>query len=89
MSPGDIILINFPFTLPSVSKVRPAVIIAVTDHRFHDLVVCAISSVVPESPTKREILISTVDQEFAETGPRVNSVVKVDRVATLAPIISG
>ncbi len=83
MSPGDIILINFPFTVPSVSKVRPAVIITITDDRFHDLVVCAISSIIPDSLTKREIPIRTTDNEFSQTGLRVDSVVKVDRIATL------
>jgi len=45
MNPGDIVPINFLFTIPSLSKVRPAVVIAVTEDHFHDLVVCAISSV--------------------------------------------
>lgn len=83
MSPGDIILISFPFTIPASSKLRPAVVLAVTDDRFRDLVVCAISSVLPDSPTKREVILVTSDPDFSQMGLRVSSVVKVDRIATL------
>ncbi len=83
MNAGDIILINFPFTIPTVSKVRPAVVIAVTDDRYRDLVVCAISSVIPDTPSKREIVFNSTDDDFNQTGLRANSVVKVDRIATL------
>ncbi|MCI0695607.1 type II toxin-antitoxin system PemK/MazF family toxin [candidate division KSB1 bacterium] len=83
MNPGDIILIDFPFTVPTQSKVRPAVVITETHDKYNNLVVCAISSVLPSTITNREILISKNDPAFPSTGLRVDSVVKIDRIATL------
>lgn len=80
---GDVILIDFPFTVPKQSKVRPAVIITETKDKYHDLIICAISSVLPEKLSEREILISKKNPAFPSTGLRVDSVIKIDRIATL------
>lgn len=83
MKPGDIILIDFPFTTSDKSKVQPAVVIALTQDKYRDIVICAISSVVPKKISHREILIKKSDDAFSASGLRVNSVVKIDRIATL------
>jgi len=83
MNPGDVILIDFPFTIPTQSKIRPAVVLTVTQDKYKDIVICAISSVVPATIAPREILISTSDPSFPATGLRVDSVIKIDRIATL------
>ncbi len=83
---GDIILIRFPFTDLSQTKVRPALVITRTKDKYQDLVICAISSIVPEKLGERELLISDTEKWFGKTGLRVNSVVKVDRLATLREI---
>ena len=46
MKPGDIILIDFPFTIPTQSKIRPAVVLTVTQDKYKDIIICAISSVI-------------------------------------------
>lgn len=86
MSPGDIVLVDFPFTIPTISKVRPAVVITETEDKYHDLVICAISSVVPKKPSKQEIIVRKADPAFSDTGLRVDSVIKIDRIATLRQI---
>ena len=48
MKTGDIILIPFPFAELTNRKVRPAVVIAETADKYKDLVISAISSVVPD-----------------------------------------
>lgn len=83
MNPGDIILIDFPFTVPTQSKIRPAVVLTVTQDKYQDIVICAISSIVPATIAPREILLTTVDPAFSATGLRVDSVIKIDRIATL------
>jgi mRNA interferase MazF len=83
MNPGDVILIDFPFTIPTQSKIRPAVVLTVTQDKYKDIVICAVSSVVPAMLTPREILISSGDPSFPATGLRVDSVIKMDRIATL------
>jgi RNA binding exosome subunit len=57
MKIGEIILIPFPFAELTNIKIRPAVVIAETDDKYKDLVVSAISSVVPSKISNREILL--------------------------------
>ena len=79
MKTGDIILIPFPFAELKNVKVRPAVVITETADKYKDLVISAISSVVPDLLDANEILISpSVTNKL-----RVQSVIKVDRIVTL------
>ena len=79
MKIGDIILIPFPFAELTNKKVRPAVVVAETDDKYNDLVVSAISSIVPVKISKREIILKHNNVNKL----RVNSVIKVDRIVTL------
>lgn len=76
---GDIILIQFPFSDLSARKLRPALVVTETKDAHNDIVICAISSVVPIELSDRELLIksSTVNKL------RADSIIKVDRLATL------
>lgn len=76
---GDIILIQFPFSDLSDRKLRPAIVVTETKDAYNDIVICAISSVIPMKLSDREILIksSTVNEL------RADSIIKVDRLATL------
>ena len=78
MNTGDIVLIPFPFAELTNRKVRPAAVVCETKDAYKDLVLCAISSVVPLSLTENEMLLS-VD---IENGLRKDSVLKVDRIVT-------
>ena len=76
---GEIILIPFPFSELNKTKVRPAVVITETKDKYKDLVISAISSVVPKNLSEREFII-----ESGHTNNlRVNSIVKVDRIVTV------
>lgn len=79
---GDIVLVNFPFTDLSQTKLRPAIILWV-DHAGSDVVVCAITSQNTDRLKDGEFLISTEDSEFQETGLRVQSKARVTRIVTL------
>lgn len=79
MKIGDIILIPFPFAELTNKKIRPAVLITETEDKYKDLVVSAISSVVPSVISNREILL----KPNKVNNLRVGSVVKVDRIVTL------
>ena len=78
MKIGEIILIPFPFADLTNKKVRPAVIITETKDKYKDLVVSAISSVVPSEISSREIFLSPdhINQL------RADSVIKVNRIVT-------
>jgi mRNA interferase MazF len=79
MKTGDIILIPFPFAELKNTKVRPAIVITETADKYKDLVISAISSVVPDSLNMNEILINP----NKTNNLRVQSVIKVDRIVTL------
>ncbi|MBX3164084.1 MAG: type II toxin-antitoxin system PemK/MazF family toxin [Bacteroidetes bacterium] len=79
MNAGDIVLIPFPYAELTQVKVRPAVVISQTEDIHKDLIVSAISSVVPAKLGKREfVLIPNATNKL-----RVKSVVKTDRIVTL------
>ncbi len=79
MKIGDIVLIPFPFAELTNTKVRPAVLIAETQDKYKDLVVCAISSIVPKNISNREVLLSP----DRTNNLRVDSIIKIDRIVTL------
>ncbi|MCX5898909.1 MAG: type II toxin-antitoxin system PemK/MazF family toxin [Proteobacteria bacterium] len=79
MKAGDLILLPFPFAELTSIKVRPAVVIGITADKYKDLIVSAISSIVPEHLNKIEILIAP----GSKNGLRVKSVIKVDRIVTV------
>jgi len=79
MKAGAIILIPFPFAELTRTKVRPAVVITETTYQYKDLVIAAISSVVPATLNKNEIFIKPAKTNNL----RVQSVIKVDRIVTL------
>ena len=78
MNTGDIVLIPFPFAEMTNRKVRPAAVVCETKDVYKDLVLCAISSVIPPKLTENEILLAA----GKENGLRKDSVLKVDRIVT-------
>lgn len=78
MNTGDIVLLPFPFAELTNKKVRPAAVICETKDVYRDLVVCAISSVVPKNLTENEIFLKS----DKENNLRADSVLKVDRIIT-------
>lgn len=78
MSKGVIVLIPFPFTDLSGQKVRPALILSGSP-REEDCIVAFISS----SKEKRIGLFDLPISASADNGLKVDSVIKVDKLATL------
>jgi mRNA interferase MazF len=82
LNKGDIVLIPFPFTDLSSTKLRPAVVLF-TDKKRNDVVVCFISSQNLINLSSDEFLISETDPEFRETGLKLISKVRVSRLVTI------
>lgn len=79
MKTGNIILVPFPFSELTNIKVRPAVVISTTKDKYEDVIVSAISSVIPDSLSANEIII----ESNSINNLRVKSVLKVDRIVTI------
>lgn len=80
MKTGDILLIPFPFSEHTgTKKVRPSVLVCETADAYRDLVVCAISSVMPAIPGPNDVLLHPTEINNL----RRSSVLKVDRIVTI------
>lgn len=79
MKQGSIVLIPFPFAELSNIKLRPALLVSFTKDKFQDLVLCAISSSVPDNLGENDIII----EPDHSNGLRKKSVLKADRIVTL------
>lgn len=77
MSSGKIVLIPFPFTDLAGQKVRPALVVHVS--RGEDCIVAFISSGIPKKKYPFDVVIKASKQN----GLKSDSVIKVDKLATL------
>ena len=77
---GKIVLIPFPFTDLSSTKLRPALVLYESKH---DVVALFISSRT-ENPKPTDIIIDKKHPEFKQTGLKVTSALRIDKIATIS-----
>lgn len=77
---GKIVLLPFPFTDLTAAKIRPALVLCETEH---DVVIAFISSKFPSILSFADIPIKTADPGFSASGLKVDSVIKLDKIATV------
>lgn len=77
---GSVVLVPFPFTDLSGRKRRPALVVSPQGFHEEDLILCAITSRVPERPSEWEVALTSADMAEEEL-PR-ESVVKVGKLFT-------
>jgi mRNA interferase MazF len=82
VSKGDIILVPFPFTDLSQTKLRPAVVLW-ADSKGQDVTLCFISSQKVETLAANEFVIAANDPQFSMTGLKITFKVRVTRIVTL------
>lgn len=78
--PGDVVLVRFPFTDLTTSKLRPAVVLAA---RGRDLIIVGVFSSPPQTPESTWIPLSSGDPAFSQTGLRTTSTIKAERIAVV------
>ena len=79
---GDIVLVRFLFSDLSQTKLRPALVLAVSK-TIDEITLCFISSQNTQSIASDEFAIYISDSEFAQTGLKNNSKVRVTKIITL------
>jgi mRNA interferase MazF len=82
MNKGDIVLVPFPFTDLTQTKLRPAIVLHV-DTPGNDVTVCFVSSQGLEALSTGEFLLDANELEFQNTGLKASSKVRVTRIATI------
>ena len=79
---GDVVLTRFPFTDLTGASLRPAVVVS-HGQIGQGIVLMAISSVVRGTLAPTDYTVETTHPEFARTGLRVTSVIRVHKLAAV------
>ena len=77
---GKIVVVPFPFTDLSLIKRRPALVLHETKY---DIVVAYISSSIPSTISSEDVLVLQSRASFARTGLLSDSVIMLDKLATV------
>ena len=77
---GKIVLVPFPFTDLTSAKLRPALVIYEGEK---DVVMAFISSKIPSELSEIDVLITKNRASFRKAGLKVDSVIKLDKIATV------
>jgi len=77
---GEIVLITFPFTNLTDSKIRPALVIS---EKREDIVVIGIFSKISEVIEDSWLQIEKNQPWFAQTGLKKTSVIKTEKIAVI------
>lgn len=82
---GSVVLVAFPFTDLTATKVRPALVLSTPEfHRRHgDVILAAISSVVPRRVPPTSVVVPLGTAGFAATGLRLTSIVHCGKLVTV------
>ncbi len=83
LSQGEIVLVPFPFTDSSSSKLRPALVVALSE-RHQDVLLAFISSRLNGLPHDDELDILSDQPDFERSGLKVSSRLRLTRMTTLA-----
>lgn len=79
---GDIVLVPFPNSDLTPGKLRPALVLY-DDAIENETAIAYISSKVPIIPSPCDVLVTRGNQSFGESGLKLNSVIKLNKMATI------
>lgn len=80
---GQVVLFRFPKTDLVEGKLRPALVIRKLPGPYDDWLICMISSQVERAIDAFDEVISTNDSDFADSGLKTESVVRLSRLAVV------
>jgi mRNA interferase MazF len=82
MTKGKVVLVPFPFDDPSTVKARPAVCLTEPLGLHRHVVLAFITSQVLADPLDTDIVLDSSQVDFAATGLRVSSTLRLHRLMT-------
>ncbi|NJL55613.1 type II toxin-antitoxin system PemK/MazF family toxin [bacterium] len=80
---GQIVLVPFPFTDLFGAKLRPVLMLRKSSAQFDDWLVCMVSSQLWQVDGQIEEILLPSDADFAVTGLKVPSMLRLSRLAVL------
>ena len=80
---GKIVLSQFPFDDLSSSKVRPAYCLTNAIGIYQHIIFALITSRIPKKPLNTDIILQPEHTDFANTGLRQASTLRLDHLITL------
>ncbi|MBI4670145.1 MAG: type II toxin-antitoxin system PemK/MazF family toxin [Chloroflexi bacterium] len=80
---GKVVLVPFPFDDLSSSKVRPAVVLTDPIGAHRHIVIAFITSQLPTNPLESDLILQASHPDFAKTGLRVASALRLHRLLTV------
>ncbi len=88
---GMVVLVPFPQVETDLrGKVRPAVVIRRLPGGYDDWLICMVSSRVAQSLDGFDEIVSDQDDDFAASGLKVSSVIRITRLAVChGPVMLG
>ncbi|OLE52379.1 MAG: PemK family protein [Acidobacteria bacterium 13_1_20CM_3_53_8] len=84
---GQLVLFRFPQTDLAPGKLRPALLLAPLPSGRNDWLVCMISSQLTQAVAGIDEVISTNDTDFAQSGLKTASVIRLTRLAVVSDSI--
>ncbi len=84
---GQLVLFKFPQTDLVAGKLRPALLLAALPSGRNDWLVCMISSQITQAVDGVDEVITTIDTDFAHSGLKTSSVIRLTRLAVVSDSI--
>lgn len=81
---GQVVLFRFPQADLEQGKLRPALLVRKLPGEYDDWLICVISSQVRHHLDGFDEIMMDGDDDFADSGLKVASVIRIGRLATLA-----
>lgn len=80
---GQIVLFRFPQTDLEQGKLRPALLLGKLPGEYDDWLICMISSQIRHCVPESDELVQETDTDFAKSGLKLASVIRVGRLAVV------
>jgi mRNA interferase MazF len=83
LTEGQIVLISFPYSDSQKSKLRPALLLKKLPGGYNDWLICSVSTKLFQEIKSFDLIITSTDDDFVQTGLKQNSLLRISRLAVV------